>query len=192
MLYCMDLAIAEENIIHDFSVGQESAFRILYDKYASGLRLFASKYVDDDEVIGDVVQDVFVRLWEKRGDFCTEVSLKSFLYKSIKNSCPNIIRHQGVKERYAEVALREEEYESFLDNVIESEVFTLLMSVFDELPPVCKEVYRLSLDGKKHEEIAESLNITVNTVKKHKNNANHYMRGRLKNILCLLLALQVH
>jgi len=44
----------------------------------------------------------------------------------------------------------------------------------------------MSLDGKSHEEIAQALNISVNTVKKHKNNANHYMRERLKNVLSLL------
>ena len=48
----------------------------------------------------------------------------------------------------------------------------------------------MSLEGKKHEEIAEILQITVNTVKKHKNNANHYMRERLKHILSLLVLCQ--
>ena len=80
-----------EHIIRDFSVGQEKAFRILYEKYAPALRYFAAKYV---------------------------------------------------------------------------------------------------LEGKKHEEIAEILQITVNTVKKHKNNANHYMRERLKHILSLLVLCQ--
>ena len=68
--------------------------------------------------------------------------------------------------------------------------FQFLLGVFNELPPACREVYRLSLEGKKHEEIAEILQITVNTVKKHKNNANHYMRERLKHILSLLVLCQ--
>ena len=167
-----------EHIIRDFSVGQEKAFRILYEKYAPALRYFAAKYVEEGEVIDDIVQDVFVCLWEKRVDFKTEETIKAFLYKAVKNSCLNTIRHQGVKDRYAEVALHEEELES------------LLLGVFNELPPACREVYRLSLEGKKHEEIAEILQITVNTVKKHKNNANHYMRERLKHSLSLLVLCQ--
>ena len=159
-----------EHIIRDFSVGQEKAFRILYEKYAPALRYFAAKYVGEEEVIDDIVQDVFVCLWEK--------------------SCLNTIRHQGVKDRYAEVALHEEELESFWDHILETELFELLLGVFNELPPACREVYRLSLEGKKHEEIAEILQITVNTVKKHKNNANHYMRERLKHILSLLVLCQ--
>ena len=77
--------------------------------------------------------------------------------------------------------------ESFLDQILESEIFQALLSVFDELSPACKEVYQLSLDGCSHEEIARKLNISVNTVKKHKNNANHYMKERLKNVLSILL-----
>ena len=179
-----------EHIIRDFSVGQEKAFRILYEKYAPALRYFAAKYVEEGEVIDDIVQDVFVCLWEKRVDFKTEETIKAFLYKAVKNSCLNTIRHQGVKDRYAEVALHEEELESFWDHILETELFELFLGVFNELPPACREVYRLSLEGKKHEEIAEILQITVNTVKKHKNNANHYMRERLKHILSLLVLCQ--
>ena len=51
-----------EHIIRDFSVGQEKAFRILYEKYAPALRYFAAKYVGEEEVIDDIVQDVFVCL----------------------------------------------------------------------------------------------------------------------------------
>ena len=74
-----------EHIIRDFSVGQEKAFRILYEKYAPALRYFAAKYVEEGEVIDDIVQDVFVCLWEKRVDFKTEETIKAFLYKAVKN-----------------------------------------------------------------------------------------------------------
>lgn len=184
-----DLKILGEHIIREFAGGQEKAFRFLYEKYTPALRYFAAKYVDDDAVIDDIVQDVFVSLWERRTDFETENALKSFLYTSVRNCCLNMIRHQGVKTRYAEVVYREEPKESFLDHILEAEIFELLSEVFNELPPACREVYRLSLEGKKHEEIAEELKITINTVKKHKNNANHYMRERLKHILVFLMSI---
>ena len=73
--------------------------------------------------------------------------------------------------------------ESFLDELLEAEIFGELLEAFNALPPACREVYRLSLEGKPHEEIAELLNISINTIKKHKNNANHFMRKRLKHLL---------
>ncbi len=175
------------NVIREFSLGKETAFRLLYEKYAGVSRYFAFKYVKEEDVVADVVQDVFVAMWEKRRDFETEESLKSFLYTAIRNRCLNIVRHRKVMNRYAEAVIREEEHDSFWDYVLEAELFELLTAVFNELPPACREVYRLSLNGKKYEEIAELLHISINTVKKHKANANRYMRERLKNILMLLL-----
>ena len=98
------------------------------------------------------------------------------------------IRRRRVIDRYNDYAIREEEdQEFFLENILESEVFLLVQSVFDELSPACREVYQLSLNGKSHEEIAQLMNISINTVKKHKNNANHYMRERLQHILSFLV-----
>ena len=71
--------------------------------------------------------------------------------------------------------------------MLESEIFQALRTVFNELPPACKKVYLLSLQGKSHDEISQQLNITINTVKKHKNNANHYMREKLKYLLQVIL-----
>ena len=171
------------DIIQEFARGGERAFRVLYDRYAVALRYFAAKYLNEDTMIDDVVQDAFVDLWEKRADY----AVKAYLYKAVRNDCLNLMRHQQVEDKYAKRVVTEgEDSESFLDRILESEIFQTLSDVFNELPPACKEVYQMSLDGKSHEEIAQTLNISVNTVKKHKNNANHYMRERLKNVLSIL------
>ena len=183
----VNLDTREVDIIQEFARGGESAFRVLYDRYAVALRYFAAKYLNEDTMIDDVVQDAFVDLWEKRSDFRGEYAVKAYLYKAVRNDCLNLMRHQQVEDKYARRVVTEgEDSESFLDRILESEIFQTLSDVFNELPPACKEVYQMSLDGKSHEEIAQTLNISVNTVKKHKNNANHYMRVRLKNVLSLL------
>lgn len=178
----------EVDIIQEFSRGREKAFRVLYDRYVVALRYFAAKYVDEEAVVEDVVQDAFVALWEKRAEFRVENAVKSYLYKAVRNDCLNLIRHRQVENKYAEEMMTgDNRSEFFLDQVLESEIFQVLLSVFDELSPACKEVYQMSLDGMSHEKIAEKLGISINTVKKHKNNANHYMKERLKNVLSLLL-----
>lgn len=170
--------------------GQDSdkAFRYLYDKYASTLRYFSAKYVDDDATIEDVVQDAFLNLWEKRNEFKTESTIKAYLYKIVRSFSVDTIRRRNIANRYAEkIVLEKEDQEFFLENIVESEVFQMIQTVFNELSPACLEVYQLSLHGKSHEEISQLLDISVNTVKKHKNNANHYMRERLKHVLSFLL-----
>ena len=170
--------------------GQDSdkAFRYLYDKYASTLRYFSAKYVDDDATIEDVVQDAFLNLWEKRNEFKTESTIKAYLYKIVRSFSVDTIRRRNIANRYAEkIVLEKEDQEFFLENIVESEVFQMIQTVFNELSPSCREVYQLSLHGKSHEEISQLLDISINTVIKHKNNANHYMRERLKHVLSILL-----
>ena len=170
--------------------GQDSdkAFRYLYDKYASTLRYFSAKYVDDDATIEDVVQDAFLNLWEKRNEFKTESTIKAYLYKIVRSFSVDTIRRRNIANRYAEkIVLEKEDQEFFLENIVESEVFQMIQTVFNELSPSCREVYQLSLHGKSHEEISQLLDTSINTVKKHKNNANHYMRERLKHVLSILL-----
>lgn len=181
---------SEKNIIQDFIDGQEYAFKEIYEKHSSTLRYFGNKYLSDERLIEDILQDTFVSLWENRKKFCNELTIKSFLYIGVKNRCLNTLRHEKIKQKYAKGVV-EEPQENFLEKVIETELFEMLHQLFEELPPACKEVYQLSLEGKKHEEIARLLNISVNTVKKYKNNANHYMRRRIKDFKLFLLLLKV-
>lgn len=180
---------SEENIIQDFIDGKDYAFKEIYERYVSGLRYFGNKYLPDEQLIEDILQDTFVSLWKNKKRFCNKLMIKSFLYTGVKNRCLNHLRHEKIKQKYAE-GFEEEPQESFLEKVIETELFEMLHRLFEELPPACKEVYQLSLEGKKHEEIARQLNISINTVKKYKNNANHYMRRRIKDFNLLLLFLK--
>lgn len=183
----MEESREEREVIIRFKAGEENAFHWLYGKYAAVLRYFAAKYISDPDTVEDVVQDAFVNLWERRKGFESEVSIKSWLYKSVRNDCLNVLRHQQVHQKYSLYEQDKDHSESFLDHVFEAEVFKILLSVFNELPPACRQVYKMSLEGMKHEEIARKLNISVNTVKKHKNNANHFLQSRLKDILIYML-----
>lgn len=180
----------ERQLTTDYFWDQDNnqAFRYLYNKYAATLRYFAAKYVDDDDTIEDVIQDAFLNLWEKRNEFKTENTIKAYLYKIVRSFSVDTIRRRNIANRYAEkMILEKDDQEFFLENIVESEVFQMIQAVFNELSPACREVYQLSLHGKSHEEISQLLNISVNTVKKHKNNANHYMRERLKHVLSFLV-----
>ena len=137
---------AKENIIKNFIDGKESAFKGIYEKYVSTLRYFGNKFLSDERLIEDILQDTFVSLWENRKKFNNELAIKSFLYTGVKNRCLNNLRHEKIKQKYVE-GFVEEPSESFLENVIKAELFEMLHRIFDELPPACKEVYQLSLEG---------------------------------------------
>ena len=119
------------------------------------------RYVGDEELACDLLQDIFIKLWEKGDKFEDELQLKAYLYRVVRNHCLTFLRDKQRQDR------RMEGFEA----------------------EACRNVYAKSLEGKSHKEIAEELNIAVTTIKKHKTNANNYLRERLKHLLCFMMYL---
>lgn len=161
-------------------------FQAVYQEYFVALKYFACRYVKDVEVVCDLLQNLFVKLWEQGESFENEVAFKTYLYHAVRNACLTHIRDVQRKEAQLSEYVPEYCEEAIINQIIESEVYALVNEVFEELSPASREVYMKSLEGKSHKEIAEELNIAVNTIKKHKNNANHYLRARLEKLLCLI------
>ena len=164
-------------------------FKKGYERYFTALKHFAMHYLEDEDVVLDLLQDFFLKLWEKRETFKNEETFKIYLYRSVRNNCLTYIRNRKRAEKYMQGYASEEFEEDFICHVIEAEVFSMINEVFEELPEACKKVYRLSLEGKSHQEIADELHIAINTIKRHKNNANHYIRERLDKLLILAILL---
>ena len=136
-------------------LSERKKFKEVYEEYFTALKYFAMRYVKDEEVACDLLQDVFVKLWEKGDRFENETE------------------------------------ESFVHQMIEAEIYALINDIFEELPDACRNVYMKSLEGKSHKEIAEELHIAITTIKKHKTNANNYLRERLKGLLCFMIYLGI-
>ena len=171
------------------NISDPKRFKAEYEQHFSGLMYYAMRYVEREDVACDLLQDFFVRLWEKGGSFDNEQVFVVYLYRSVRNRCLTWLRDNERRAgRLAQMEQPESE-ESFLNGIIESEIYSLINDVFAELPEAAKKVYIRSLEGKSHKEIAEELKIAVNTIKKHKNNANRYLRERLKKLFSIIALL---
>lgn len=132
----------------------------LYTEYSSQLYYYALGYVQDTQVAKDVLQEVFIKLWE---NYSSVKDLNAFLYSTCKNLCLNHLRSQ---ERLKQ---REEFFVESLDDSDKDEVLRLAEKVNDvikKLPEKCRKIFILStLEGLKYADIAEDLGVSVNTVK---------------------------
>lgn len=163
-------------------------FQHYYINMFPGLRYFVCGYVNYPDVADDLIQDIWLKIWEQEMTFPNEAALKAYLYRSLRNSSLNYLRSQAhEQERYQHYAETDEEEDTILNKIIEAEVYAMLNEAFSELTNASKRTYIESLKGKSQKEIAEMLNISVNTVKRHINNANHYLRKRLEKILFLFI-----
>lgn len=182
--------IKQEAFIERINSKQRDAFHELFREFFQALVMYAMKYVSIQEEAEDIVQDVFVSVWEKEEKFLSYQSFRVFLYRSVRNTCLNLVKHKLVekkyatyKETYSEI-LGDEEYDW-----VQEEIYRKLFRVIDELPPRCREVFLLSLDGLKNEEIAAQLHITLLTVKTQKKKALRYIRERMGKYMFALFCL---
>lgn len=161
----------------------------VFTSWYGALCFFAFRYVQDDEVARDIVQEVFVRLMEKRPAFESELHLKNFLYRTVKNDGLNHLRHKLSREHYLEYLRQEGEEEEFDCRMIESEIFGTLRKAVELLPSECRKVFELCyFEGKNNEVAAKTLNISIETVKAQKKRGKKILRKKLDGLypLCML------
>lgn len=159
----------------------------IFDSYYESLVLYANRFLLLRDACEDLVQDIFVDFWEKDLSFPDEISLKVYLYKSARNKCYNVIKHNKVKNLYGVNHLRQiEDDEVFLKHILEEEIVRKLYHLIDALPKRKKEIIKLSLKGLKNKEIAENLNIQLQTVKTLKSQSYTILREEFKEISAIV------
>jgi len=168
------------------------SFDKIYVSYFSRMLRFAKEYVVFEEDAENIVQDVFVMLWEKRDVLDIQVNLISYMFMLVKNRCLDYIRHQAVADEYkqeqkAKLAALEELDYTFSS---EEELEEIIHEAIDKLPERCREVFLKSrVEGMKNKEIAKELNISVNTVNSQIVVALKRLRIELKDYLSLFFFL---
>lgn len=169
------------------NINNEKSFKLLFQEYFPALCNFAYGFIKNRDVCEDVVQDVFIKLWERRVGFNDLTSIKVFLYKATRNDCLSFIKHKKVEEKYlGECAQNDIDDKVIINKIIEEETHRLMYEVICSLPKKCQKIIKLHLDGISNVEIAEILHISINTVKTQKKIAYKIFREKIKNFILLL------
>lgn len=158
-------------------------FDKIYLEYFARLFRFAREYLFSDEEAKNLVQDIFLSIWEKREILDVQGNISTYLLVLTKNKCIDYLRHKKVRIRYKEEIARNiaslKELNKAFEN--EQEIESIIQRAVNTLPPKCKEIFLLSrLNGKKYHEIASILDISINTVESQMSIALKKMREELK------------
>lgn len=174
--------------------GNAIAFAEIYDRYWALLYRHAYRLIKDQDLAQDVVQEVFVNLWDKINTIDLQVSKSSYLYTAVRNKVLNLIQRDKVKNNYIE---------SFANFVASSEAITdyrlrerLLKEKIEKevaaLPSKMRQVFEMSrIQNMSHKQIAEELNLSDKTVKKQMSNAIKILRLKLGGFLILSILLKL-
>ena len=184
MLFRSELENIKSNALLD-----RKTFEMLFREHYNALCRFAHGYLQDFETAEEIVQDVFVNLWQKRDSIEKEKNIKSYLFTSVKNRSLNYIRDNKKFRSYfldveaeLDIPIYDVDYgsEVYISNKIER--------AMDKLPEKCREVFELSRhDGLKYKDVAEKLGISVKTVEAQMSKALKILRDELSDLMGIFL-----
>ena len=164
----------------------EKSFKQLFNDYYGALCNFAYRFVNDMDVAEDVVQEVFVRLWQKRKQLNIETNIKNYLFSSVRNKSIEKLRRLKIEDKYYKETkyINNQEVFSAADKPEESEKYVRISKLYDsidKLPHKCKTIFKMAkIEGMTYNEIATELEISVKTVESQMRRAFILLREMLK------------
>lgn len=169
--------------------GDMTAFDAIYKKYSRRLFGFVFRYVKQEADTEEIIQEVFIKIWQSREKIKDGSSFESFLFTVAHNATVNLLKKRATEQKYIEhvksLQRTEQAYE-LTDEIHYKELQQKFQGLLNELSPRQKEIFQLSRDeGLSHKEIAEKLGISVNTVKNHLVTTLFFLKNKLNNGLII-------
>ncbi len=182
--------IPEKDLVGRLKLGDQTAFELLFRYYYPGLVVYAVQFVVDRAEAEEIVQDFFVRLWNKHGALFQTDSLKSYFFSSVKNSSINFLRHKKIEDlaiqKLTQLSASHLVYDP--DIYLATELQEKITHAIGLLPEKCREIFIMSrFKGMDNGEIAGEMQISKRTVETHISNALRILRNELKNYPAFLI-----
>lgn len=171
----------------------EASFEAVFKTYFRALHAYAMAILKESESAEEIVQSVFLKLWEKRESLEINSSLKAYLYRAVYHDSLNYINHQKVKRKHwdhAHYEMTQGKPEQVGEQIKgqENELYERFQLALEKLPEKCRMVFNLSrFEELKYQEIADRLEISIKTVEAHMGKALKTLRVELAEFLPLLL-----
>ncbi len=178
----------EKLLLDNIKKNDKASFSILFTQYYKDLVTFSFGIVRNINTAEEIVQDVFINLWENRASLLIERSLKSYLLKAVQNYSLNWLQHVKVQSRFASYAkdhqlLSGNETENY---VLHSELEQNLQQALDKIPPEYAQAFRMNrFENLSYPEIGQKLGVSTRTIEVRISKALSLLREALKDFLLL-------
>ena len=186
----MNHMMGERQLVKQLKRGDQSSFQELYTAYAPKLFAFSRKYLSSPEDAEEIVQEVFIRIWEKKDNIDANQSFSSYVIQAAKHRIFNGFRKKVNEKAYLDFLIyADDSSRNFTQLDVEyREVKSKVDEAISGMPPKRQEIFRLSREtGLKNKEIAEKLQISIKTVENQMGQALKFLRDELNDYQYLLL-----
>jgi RNA polymerase sigma-70 factor (family 1) len=185
----IDLHSSDNLLVISIRNDSREAFKLLYNRYNKKIYYFSLRYLGNIEETEELVQSVFISIWEHRKSLDESMAVKSYIYRSAVNYIYNYLKKKAIRTRYIESELQKDEVLSnqTLDLVLFHDLEKSINLIVKELPPQQQKIFRLSrFEGLSHEKIAKQLDLSVRTVENQIHRALSIIKNKLKDSLYFL------
>ena len=185
----MDKIFSDE-IFQAIKRKEHGAFKQLFEAYFKKMTLFAEYFLLDRDEAEDIAQEIFVDLWNNSSALPNISNIKSYLFVQVRNRCLNRLKHLHVEDNYKQWLQEAQIYAEIPEAEIDQEILERVYQVIEELPEQSKIIFkRCVLDGKKYKEVAEEMDISINTVNTQMKRSYKFIRSRLGATFLILLSI---
>lgn len=180
------IVISDVQLIDRLKSGDDGALTAIYKKYWQQLYLSAYHILKDEQACEDIIQELFIKLWDNRSSVQISVSLKAYLYASIRYEVYRQVRNSMSTSDVFDTLFDRLQTPVDYENIEYKELIAQVSSAVNALPQKCREVYKLSREEYlSHKQIASRLNISTKTVENHLTKALKQLRISLGSFLLL-------
>lgn len=170
------------NLLEEIKQGNLHLFEQFFKTHYKQMVFFANSLLQDTDEAEEIVQEVFAKLWERKAELTIDTSLKSYVFRWIRNDSLNFIKRKKLDFNYREH--NKLTANQTVENNNEVEIQNQIQQALNQLPEKCREVFELSrFEELKYHEIASRLNISVKTVENQMGKALKILRVALKDYL---------
>jgi RNA polymerase sigma-70 factor (ECF subfamily) len=181
------MTITSTGILSTSAQSIEDVFEQVFKSHFKSLHAYACTIMRDSVPAEEIVQNIFVKLWEKKEDLTIRENVSGYLYRAVHNESFNYLRHRKVRLAYQSHAMRQHkqsEQQRPAEKVVMSELEKKLETALRELPEQCRTIFQLSrFDDLRYREIADKLGLSVKTVENQMGKALKLLRLKLIDFL---------
>ncbi len=181
----------DKSVLHLVSIGDEKAFRILFDHYRDRFYWVVFKMTGLEDIAEETVQEVFINIWRQRESLAEIKDPDAYFFTIVYRQVYRFYKKQALEIKLRQFVSESPESKNVTEeNVLEKERERFIQEAVARLPTQQKRVFELSkLEGLSREQIAEEMEISPNTVRNHMAEGMKSVRAYLKNSLAHWIAL---
>lgn len=177
--------LTDKELISLLKEGDKHAFETLYNQYKYPLTANLLRLLKSEELSAEVLQELFIKIWDKRADIDVEKSFSAYLFHIAHNMVIDIYRKasRDSKMRQQLILVSKELYTHIEEKIFDKEIQAQLQAAISLLPPQRKKIYILCrMEGKSYKEISQELGISISTINDHLLKANKFLKEHLSSL----------